>query len=188
MRPQSKSDLFWSFTWLALQGFGGVMAVVQRELVERKQWLSPTEFAEDWAVAQLLPGPNVINLSIMLGDRHFGLRGSLCAMAGLLCFPTVIVLLIVALFAGSIDTPQMHAALRGMGSVVAGLIGANACKLLFAARSNPLGVGISLVLAVVSFAAIVQLHMALALVLLLLGTPAGWLAACRLNQAQKRSA
>ena len=37
--PQSKTDLFVSFTLLALQGFGGVLAVVQRELVEKKQWL-----------------------------------------------------------------------------------------------------------------------------------------------------
>ncbi|MDV7394962.1 chromate transporter, partial [Arthrospira platensis SPKY1] len=57
--PRNKADLFWSFTWLALQGFGGVIAVVQRELVERKRWLSREQFIEDWAVAQVLPGPNV---------------------------------------------------------------------------------------------------------------------------------
>lgn len=34
-QPRNPADLFWSFTWLALQGFGGVLAVVQRELVEK---------------------------------------------------------------------------------------------------------------------------------------------------------
>jgi chromate transporter len=67
--PSSKTDLFYSFSLLALQGFGGVLAVVQRELVEKKKWLTLDEFVEDWAVAQILPGPNVVNLSLMIGDR-----------------------------------------------------------------------------------------------------------------------
>ena len=83
-RPASLADLFFSFTWLALQGFGGVLAVVQREIVERKRWLTPEEFVEDWAVAQIMPGPNVMNLSMMIGSRYFGLRGALAALAGML--------------------------------------------------------------------------------------------------------
>ncbi|MEN9467780.1 MAG: hypothetical protein RL081_1781, partial [Pseudomonadota bacterium] len=75
--PTSKTDLFVSFSLLALQGFGGVLAVVQRELVEKKKWLTLEEFLEDWAVAQILPGPNVVNLSLMIGDRYFGMRGAL---------------------------------------------------------------------------------------------------------------
>ena len=81
--PRSRADLFWSFSWLALQGFGGVLAVVQRELVERKRWLTREQFVEDWAVAQIMPGPNVVNLSMMIGDRHFGLSGALAALAGI---------------------------------------------------------------------------------------------------------
>jgi chromate transporter len=46
-RPESLTDLFVSFTLLALQGFGGVLAIVQRELVERKRWLTHDEFIED---------------------------------------------------------------------------------------------------------------------------------------------
>jgi len=70
-RPESLAQLFWAFTWLALQGFGGVLAVVQRVLVERKRWLTLEQFMEDWAVAQVLPGPNVINMAMMIGDRYF---------------------------------------------------------------------------------------------------------------------
>ena len=71
-RPQSLADLFWSFSLLALQGFGGVLAVVQRELVEKKRWLTLDEFIDDWAVAQIMPGPNVINLSLMIGKNTMG--------------------------------------------------------------------------------------------------------------------
>ncbi|MFM6922892.1 MAG: chromate transporter, partial [Polynucleobacter victoriensis] len=74
--PQSKTEIFWAFTWLALQGFGGVLPVAQRELVEKKRWYSKEEFLEEWAVAQVLPGPNVINLAIIFGARYFGLSGA----------------------------------------------------------------------------------------------------------------
>lgn len=60
--PGRPADLFWAFSWLSLQGFGGVLAVVQRELGARRRWLTNEQFVEDWAVAQVLPGPNVCNL------------------------------------------------------------------------------------------------------------------------------
>ena len=80
-QPRSKTDLFVSFTLLALQGFGGVLAVVQRELVEKKRWMTREQFIEDWAVAQIMPGPNVVNLSLMIGGRYFGLPGALAGLA-----------------------------------------------------------------------------------------------------------
>ena len=125
--PGSLRALFWSFSWLALQGFGGVLAIVQRDLVEKKKWLTLEEFVEDWAVAQILPGPNVVNLSLMLGDRYFGTRGALVALAGMLCFPLLVVLAIAALFAGVSDLPEVQGALRGMGAVAAGLIQPGVC-------------------------------------------------------------
>src|SRR3954462_5191237 len=91
-QPRSPRDLFFSFTWLALQGFGGVLAIVQREMVEKKKWLTPEQFLEDWAVAQVMPGPNVINLALMIGDRYFGLRGALAAVAGMLTVPLFVIL------------------------------------------------------------------------------------------------
>src|SRR5688500_13032261 len=98
-RPQSLADLFWSFTFLALQGFGGVLAVVQRELVEKKRWMTKEEFVEEWAVAQIMPGPNVVNLSLMIGSRYFGLRGALVGLAGMLAFPLLVVLALALVYA-----------------------------------------------------------------------------------------
>jgi chromate transporter len=95
--PASLSALFWAFSRLALQGFGGVIAVAQRELVERLGWMTREDFVESLAAAQVLPGPNVINLSLMIGDKFFGLRGAFVALAGMLCFPALIVLSLSAL-------------------------------------------------------------------------------------------
>ena len=82
-RPESLTHLFLAFSRLALQGFGGVLAVAQRELVERLGWMSKEEFVETLAIAQVLPGPNIVNLSMMIGDRFFGLRGAFVALAGM---------------------------------------------------------------------------------------------------------
>lgn len=168
-RPQSPRDLFLSFNWLALQGFGGVLAIVQRELVEKKKWLTPEEFLEDWAVAQVLPGPNVINLSVMIGDRYFGLRGAAAALAGMLTVPLVVILALAVLYAHFAANPQVAGALRGMGAVAAGLIAATGIKLLPALRRHPLGFGLCLGFVAAVFAAIAWLRIPLGWVLVVAG-------------------
>jgi chromate transporter len=167
--PRSKTELFVAFSLLALQGFGGVLAVVQRELVDKRKWLTPEEFVEDWAVAQILPGPNVVNLSLMLGDRYFGLRGALVGVAGMLCFPLLLVLLVAAAFAGVADNPQAQGALRGMGAVAAGLIGAAGLRLATALRTNVMGRAACAAMLLATFVAIAFLRVPLAWVLLGIG-------------------
>ena len=167
--PRTRADLFWSFTWLALQGFGGVLAVVQRELVEKKRWLSREQFIEDWAVAQIMPGPNVVNLAMMIGDRHFGLSGALAALAGMLVLPLGVVLVLAALFATVADHELAQRALRGMGAVAAGLIIATGIKLIAALRSNVMGPAACALLALASFVAIALLRWPLGAVLLVIG-------------------
>ena len=168
-RPRSLRDLFLSFTWLALQGFGGVLAIVQREMVEKKRWLTPDEFLEDWAVAQVLPGPNVINLAMMIGDRHFGLRGAVAAVAGMLTVPLIVILALAALYAQYATYPQVAGALRGMGAVAGGLIAATGFRLVPSLRRHPLGLGPCLGIMVLVFAAIAVMRVPLGWVLLVLG-------------------
>lgn len=163
--PRSRTDLFLSFSALALQGFGGVLAVVQRELVEKKQWLTREEFVEDWAVAQVLPGPNVVNLSLMIGGRYFGLGGALAALAGMLTFPLVIVLALAAVLGGHADLPAVQGALRGMGAVAAGLIAATGIKMVSALSSNVLGAWVCTLLAAATFVAVALWHWPLIAVL-----------------------
>jgi len=168
-QPKSLSDLFFSFTWLALQGFGGVLAVVQRELVENKRWMTREEFVEEWAVAQIMPGPNVVNLSLMLGHRYFGLPGALVALAGMLVVPLLVVLALAMVYAQFAGNPQVAGALRGMGAVAAGLIAATGLRLSSALRNHPLGKPLCALLGVAAFVAIALLRVPLAYVLLVLG-------------------
>jgi chromate transporter len=168
-RPKSLTDLFVSFTLLALQGFGGVLAVVQRELVENKRWMTKEEFIEEWAVAQIMPGPNVINLSITLGSRYFGLRGALVALAGMVTFPLLVVLALALVYAEFAANAHVAGALRGMGAVAAGLITATGLKLSSALQRNVLGLPLCIALGVTAFVTIAWLKLPLAWVLVALG-------------------
>ena len=174
-RPTSPTDLFFSFTLLALQGFGGVLAVVQRELVERKQWLTEEEFVEEWAVAQIMPGPNVINLALIVGNHYFGWRGALAALAGMLTIPLVIVLLMATAYAHFSAYPGLTGALRGMAAVSAGLIAASGLKLGAALRRHPLPLPVSLGLSLVAIVAVIMLAVPLPYVLLGVGGASCWL-------------
>jgi chromate transporter len=177
-RPASLTDLFVSFTLLALQGFGGVLAVVQRELVEKKGWLTKEEFIEEWAVAQIMPGPNVINLSITLGARYFGWRGAVVAIAGMLTCPLLVVLSLALIYAQFANSVQVAGALRGMGAVAAGLITATGLKLMVALQKNTLGLPLCIAIGLLCFVAIAWLKLPLLWVLLALGG-LGWALAYR---------
>jgi chromate transporter len=171
-RPRTIGELYWAFTILALQGFGGVLAVVQRELVERRRWLTLEEFIEDWAVAQILPGPNVVNMSVMLGDRYFGWRGAMAGFAGMLSVPLVVVLAMAVLLENVADTAAGQGALRGMGAVAAGLITATGLKLAPALKSSPLGHAQALAVVVLTFVLVGLVRLPLVWVLLGVGTSA----------------
>ena len=132
--------LFWAFNRLALQGFGGVLPVAQRELVERLRWLTREQFLALLSLSQVLPGPNIVNLGLIFGDRSFGWRGGLAAVAGLLVAPLAVVLLLTLLAAGFSNVPQVAGALRGMGIVAAGLVLGTAIKLAPGLQRNVLGV------------------------------------------------
>ncbi len=168
--PRSKTDMFITFTLLALQGFGGVLAVVQRELVEKKRWLTQAQFLEDWAVAQIMPGPNVVNFCLMIGGRHFGFGGALASMAGLLLAPLAVVLILASVFGGVSDAAWAQGALRGMGAVAAGLIAATGIKLIAALKSNSMGIVVCVAVMVSTFLCVSLLRWPLIWVLLGIGS------------------
>ena len=158
-----------AFTGLAMQGFGGVLPVTQRELVERRRWLTKEQFVEMLAVAQVLPGPNVVNLALMFGDRVLGVRGAFTALAGMLLAPMVVVLALAALYGRYGQIPAVAGALRGMGAVAGGLILATALKLLSSLRASPLGRPLALGFAALMFVATAWLRWPLVALLAGLG-------------------
>lgn len=167
--PTSNKDLFVTFTRMALQGFGGVLPIAQRVLCEQKRWLSKEQFVEILALGQVLPGPNVCNVALMVGDRFFGWRGAFSALAGMMTVPLVIVLIITALYAEFASNPMVAGALKGMGAVSAGLIIGSALKLIPTLQRNPMGLPVCALIAIITFGLVALLRWPLVWVLLGLG-------------------
>lgn len=170
--PRSKTDLMTTFATISLQGFGGVLTIIQRELVEKRGWLTQKEFTEDWAVSQILPGGNVVNLCIILGNRYFGWRGSVVALGGLLLPPLLLVLFLATAYNQWVHLPQVAGAVRGMGAAAAGLIAAASIKMLSGLKKNEMGRAVCTGLIVLTFLSVGLLRIPLAYVVLGLGIPA----------------
>ena len=158
-----------------------MLAVTQRVLCEKKRWLSKEQFVEILAFGQVLPGPNVCNIALMVGDRFFGWRGAFAALAGMMTVPLVIVLAITAVYSQFASNPVLAGALKGMGAVAAGLIVGTALKLINALRANPTGIPACAVLLASAFVAVAILRWPLVWVLLGLGTVACLIAWRRLR-------
>ncbi len=134
--PATLGELFMTFTQLALHGFGGVLPWAQRAIVEQKHWLSREEFVELLAFSQLLPGPNVVNLAIIVGDRYFGWRGAVVGCLGMLAVPALVVIAMFAVYAQYSSLAVVQQSMAGMSAVAAGLIMATAIKLALALRKR----------------------------------------------------
>ena len=120
--PPSQSALFWTFLKIGLTGFGGVLPFARRALVEKKRWLSEAEFAELLSLGQSLPGPNIVNLVVMLGYRHHGILGALNCVVASLFAPMVVVLLLVNVYAEYANLPWVRRMMGGIAAAAAGLI------------------------------------------------------------------
>ena len=179
--PASPAALFRAFNRLAMMGFGGVLPVAQRELVDRLGWLTREQFLELLSLSQVLPGPNVINLGLIYGDRCFGWRGALAACAGMLLLPLLLVLAATAAALRFGDVPAVGGALRGMGVVAAGLVLATALRLAPGLRANQLGRVSAAVFVAATVLMVAVLRWPLPLVVLALGLPGIALAAWRLG-------
>lgn len=161
-------DLFLLFFGMGLVGFGGVLPWARRGLVEKRAWMTPDEFSEALALAQFLPGPNIVNLSIVVGQRFKGPAGSAAAVLGLLGAPVVVVLTLAEFYLAYAQEPALQGALAGVTAAAAGLLVAMAAKM-----AQPLfraGAGLRLVIAALTFAAVGIAGFPLLAVLLVVGS------------------
>lgn len=137
-------QLFTGFSTVALSGFGGVLPIARRTLVEKRGWLDEAEFVELLSLGQLLPGPNIVNLAVMLGDRRRGLPGALAALAGLLAGPLLVVLSLAMLHQRYGHLLVVQKAIAGMAAVACGLLVAMGVKMAWAHPKNPRTIGVTL--------------------------------------------
>lgn len=164
--PATPRALFTAFLSIALSGFGGVLPFARRTLVDRRQWLTPLEFTETLSLCQSLPGPNVVNMSIVVGARACGWRGSAAAFAGLVGAPVAIVIAMGALYSRFGGLAEVRSALIGLGAAAAGLVTATAARMAEPLlRARPIVAGPTMLTAFVGVA-ILGLSLPLVLVVL----------------------
>jgi chromate transporter len=135
----SLGELFRAFALVSVSGFGGALPWARRMIVEQRKWMTAEEFNETFSLSQFLPGPNLINFSVVYGSRFGGAVGAVVALAGLLGPPLVIVTILAALYAHFGDLAVLTRILGGIASAAAGLIIANVAKMaepLFRGRWN----------------------------------------------------
>jgi len=122
-------DLFTGFLWASVRGFGGVFVMGRRMLIEERRWLTPEEFVELLGVCQFLPGANIVNLSVAVGQRFRGWKGSIAALAGILVAPAAISVVLAALFMKYATIPQVSHAMGAVAAAAAGLVIGTAFKM-----------------------------------------------------------
>jgi chromate transporter len=130
----SRATLFASFLKMGLLGFGGVLPWARRVIVDERRWLDDRAFAELIGLCQVLPGPNVVNLSVIIGARSHGPVGSLIAVTGILFVPVGLVLLIGTFYASVAHEVVAQNAIAGASAAAAGLILGTALRLLLQTR------------------------------------------------------
>jgi chromate transporter len=120
--PPSLIALFVAFAKMSLAGFGGVMVWARRGIVDEHRWMTAEEFNETFALCHFLPGPNIVNLSVVFGSRFRGIAGGIAAFTGLVGPPVVIVMILAVLYARFGEIEALRRILAGVSSAAVGLL------------------------------------------------------------------
>jgi chromate transporter len=120
--PPGLFELFLAFARMSVAGFGGVLPFARRGIVDRHRWMTADEFNETFALCHFLPGPNIVNFTMVFGSRMRGLAGGIAAFMGLLGPPVVIMVVLAALYQhfGQVDT--LRRILAGVSCAAVGLL------------------------------------------------------------------
>ncbi len=125
----SPLKLFLTFSQISLSGFGGVLPFLYRAMVEKYKWLTAAEVGELIAMGQVLPGPTICNVAVMIGYRSAGFRGAVAALGGMVILPMLIIILVGVAYSHYGELGPVQHALNGMSAVAAGLVIATGLKM-----------------------------------------------------------
>lgn len=164
-RPRpTVAGLFLGFLTLGLTGFGGVLPLARRMLVDQRTWLTSAEFTELLGLCQFLPGGNIINLSVAVGMRFRGWRGALASAGGLILAPTAIVIVLGVIYERFAANPYVAHTFLGLAAAASGLLISLALRTLAPLRRRP----VALAIAAATVAAIAVARLPLVPVMLIL--------------------
>jgi chromate transporter len=146
--PPSLMALFVAFAKMSLAGFGGVLVFARRAIVEQHRWMTADEFNETFALCHFLPGPNIVNLTMVFGSRFRGIAGGIAAFAGLLGPPVVIMTILATLYARFGDLEVLRRVLAGVSCAAVGLLISVAIRMMLPLIKRRDAAGLIVLLAV----------------------------------------
>ena len=149
---------------MSLAGFGGVLVWARRGIVDQHRWMTAEEFNETFALCHFLPGPNIVNFSVVFGSRFRGIAGGIAAFAGLVGPPVVIATILAALYARYGEIDALRRILAGVSCAAVGLLIAVVFKMMMPLVKKREVAGLMILVAV--FVAIGVLRLPLQTVLL----------------------
>lgn len=164
--PPGLGEIFFGFLSIAIVAFGGVLPIARRAVVERYRWITSEEFTELVGLAQFLPGPNIVNFSVVLGGRFRGPAGAVAAFLGLTAVPMIIVIGLSWVFTRYAEIGAVANVLSGLAAAAAGLVIAMAGRMAAPIWRHPTVRGVAVVL--VAFVAIALFGLSLPMVMLAL--------------------
>jgi chromate transporter len=141
-RSVSKRELFLGFLKIGLLGFGGIAPWARHVIIEERRWLTEKEFAAILGIGQILPGPNTMNASVMIGDRFQGIGGVLACLLGQMAMPLVIVTSLAVVYQRFATVPEVKAALIGAAAGASGLVLGTALKMAQKIKPSPLALAV----------------------------------------------
>src|SRR5437879_763691 len=128
--PPGLVGLFVAFAKMSTAGFGGVLYWARRGIVDQHRWMTADEFNETYALCHFLPGPNIVNFSMVFGSRIRGIAGGIAAFAGLLAPPTAIITILAALYARYGEIDALRRILAGVSCAAVGLLIATVLRMM----------------------------------------------------------
>jgi len=120
--PPGLLALFLAFARMSLAGFGGVLVFARHAIVDQHRWMTAEEFNETFALCHFLPGPNIVNLSMVFGSRLRGIAGGVAAFTGLLLPPTLIMMVLAIIYAQFGEVEVLRRSLAGISCAAVGLL------------------------------------------------------------------
>ena len=158
------SDLFIGFLKVSVCGFGGGLVWARHAVVEQQQWMDEQEFAETLTLCQLMPGPNIVGITVCVGAKLRGAIGAISAVAGFILVPWTIGLTIGGIVLRNAEIAVLQNILGGLSASAAGLLIGTGLRLLMPHR----GRRTALIVAGLAFAGMAFTRLPLLMVLLAL--------------------
>lgn len=171
-RP-SLAALFLVFFRIGLLSFGGGLSGwVFREVVTLRAWVDEDEFMSGLALSQILPGANITNLAVYIGQKLFGIVGAATAFFALLCGPFFAVIGLASIYGAVNSLPFAETAMDGVAAAAIGLLLIVAGRGVKRASRHTA----SIVALLATFIGVALLHVSLLLVVVIVGPLSVWAA------------